>query len=140
MAQGREKCVLSPRVGIQKATLKLVAKFFWILVPNRMSLIKTDNIITWDRQVMVVVMVTWIAFDFPGLLLVEIHEKVFKLTTTYTFPCMIFKNWRNVRAPILYVKICAFYKDDGYWVDTLWDNVEAPREGLESKFLWELIF
>lgn len=70
----------------------MVAKFFWILVPNRMSLIKTDNIITWDRQVMVVVMVTWIAFDFPGLLLVEIHEKVFKLTTTYTFPCMIFKN------------------------------------------------
>ncbi|KAG5615659.1 hypothetical protein H5410_015483 [Solanum commersonii] len=43
----------SQRLGIRKATLNFVAKFFWLLVRNRVSPTKADNQVTWDRAVMV---------------------------------------------------------------------------------------
>uniref|UniRef100_M1DYJ7 Integrase core domain containing protein n=1 Tax=Solanum tuberosum TaxID=4113 RepID=M1DYJ7_SOLTU len=45
----RLEWVAAPRLGIQKATLNFVAKFFWLLVRNRVSPTKADNQVTWDR-------------------------------------------------------------------------------------------
>ncbi|KAG5611136.1 hypothetical protein H5410_022417 [Solanum commersonii] len=45
--------VAAPRLGIRKATLTFMAKFFWLLVRNRVSPTKADNQVTWDRAVMV---------------------------------------------------------------------------------------
>ncbi|KAG5591370.1 hypothetical protein H5410_041884 [Solanum commersonii] len=49
----RAEWVAAPRLGIRKATLTFVAKFFWLLVRNRVSPTKADNQVTWDRAVMV---------------------------------------------------------------------------------------
>ncbi|KAG5576543.1 hypothetical protein H5410_056677 [Solanum commersonii] len=42
----RAEWVTAPRLGIQKATLNFVAKFFWLLVRNRVSPTKADNQLT----------------------------------------------------------------------------------------------
>ncbi|KAG5631530.1 hypothetical protein H5410_003247 [Solanum commersonii] len=59
--------------------------------PNRwVSPTKADNQLTWDRAVMVAALVAGLEIDFARILLAEIHERVFKSSTTYLFPCLIF--------------------------------------------------
>uniref|UniRef100_M1DK89 Integrase core domain containing protein n=1 Tax=Solanum tuberosum TaxID=4113 RepID=M1DK89_SOLTU len=83
--------VSSPRLGSQKATLNLVAKFFWLLVRNRVSPTKADNALTWDRAVMVAALVAGFEINFARMLLAQIHERAFKTSTTYPFSCLIFQ-------------------------------------------------
>uniref|UniRef100_M1CNU5 Integrase core domain containing protein n=1 Tax=Solanum tuberosum TaxID=4113 RepID=M1CNU5_SOLTU len=47
----RAEWVTTPRLGIRKATLNLVAKFFWLLVRNRVSPTKADNLLCRDAGV-----------------------------------------------------------------------------------------
>uniref|UniRef100_M1DHT2 Integrase core domain containing protein n=1 Tax=Solanum tuberosum TaxID=4113 RepID=M1DHT2_SOLTU len=91
----RAEWVATPRLGIRKATLNFVAKFFWLLVRNRVSPTKADNQLTWDRAVMVAALVAGVEIDFARMLLVEIHERAFKTSTTYPFPCLIFQLCRD---------------------------------------------
>ncbi|KAG5579551.1 hypothetical protein H5410_050178 [Solanum commersonii] len=65
----RVEWVAAPRLGIRKATLNFVAKFFWLLVRNRVSPTKVDNQITWDKAVMVVALVPGVEIDFDRILL-----------------------------------------------------------------------
>jgi len=92
--------VATPRLGIRKATLNFVAKFFWLLVRNRVSPTKADNQLTWDRAVMVATLVAGVEIDFARMLLAEIHERAFKTSTTYPFPCLIFQLCRDSGVPI----------------------------------------
>uniref|UniRef100_M1DI55 Integrase core domain containing protein n=1 Tax=Solanum tuberosum TaxID=4113 RepID=M1DI55_SOLTU len=92
--------VAASRLGIWKATLNFVAKFFWLLVRNRVSPTKADNQVTWDRAVMVAAMVAEVEIDFARMLLTEIHERAFKTSTTYPFPCLIFQLCRDSGVPI----------------------------------------
>uniref|UniRef100_M1DPJ8 Integrase core domain containing protein n=1 Tax=Solanum tuberosum TaxID=4113 RepID=M1DPJ8_SOLTU len=87
--------VATPRLGIQKATLNFVAKFFWLLVRNRVSPTKADNQLTWERAVMVAALVAGVEIDFAHMLLAEIHKMAFKTSTTYPFPCFIFQLCRD---------------------------------------------
>uniref|UniRef100_M1DE30 Integrase core domain containing protein n=1 Tax=Solanum tuberosum TaxID=4113 RepID=M1DE30_SOLTU len=96
----REKWVAAPWLGIRKATFTLAAKFFWLLVRNSLSPTMADNIVTWDRAVMVAALVARMDINFPCLLLGELHERDFKPTTTYYFPCMIFQLCRDAGVPI----------------------------------------
>uniref|UniRef100_M1DG60 Integrase core domain containing protein n=1 Tax=Solanum tuberosum TaxID=4113 RepID=M1DG60_SOLTU len=96
----RAEWVATPRLGIRKATLNFVAKFFWLLVRNRVSPTKADNQLTWDRVVMVAALVVGVEIDFTRMLLVEIHERAFKTSTTYPFPCLIFQLCRDSGVPI----------------------------------------
>ena len=41
--------------------------------------------------------------DFSRLLLAVIHERAFKASITYPFPCMIFELCRSSRVPICHV-------------------------------------
>ncbi|KAG5619614.1 hypothetical protein H5410_004832 [Solanum commersonii] len=68
----RAEWVTAPRLGIRKATLTFVAKFFWLLVRNRVSPTKADNQVTDTRG-------HW-------------------TSTTYPFPCLIF--FRGTRVSI----------------------------------------
>uniref|UniRef100_M1DSQ8 Integrase core domain containing protein n=1 Tax=Solanum tuberosum TaxID=4113 RepID=M1DSQ8_SOLTU len=79
----RAEWVATPRLGIRKATLNFVVKFFWLLVCNRVSPTKADNQLTWDRVVMVAALVAGLEIDFARMLLAEIHERAFKTSTTY---------------------------------------------------------
>uniref|UniRef100_M1DWY2 Integrase core domain containing protein n=1 Tax=Solanum tuberosum TaxID=4113 RepID=M1DWY2_SOLTU len=96
----RAEWVATPQLGIRKATLNFVAKFFWLLVRNRVSPTKADNQLTWDRSVMVAALVEGVEIDFARMLLAKIHERAFKTSTTYPFPCLIFKLCRDSGVPI----------------------------------------
>uniref|UniRef100_M1DY73 Integrase core domain containing protein n=1 Tax=Solanum tuberosum TaxID=4113 RepID=M1DY73_SOLTU len=94
----RAEWVAVPRLSIRKATLNFVSKFFWLLVYNRVSPTKADNQLTCDRAIMVAVLVAGVEIDFARMLLAEIHERAFKTSTTYPFPCLI-QDEANVAAP-----------------------------------------
>ncbi|KAG5600404.1 hypothetical protein H5410_031774 [Solanum commersonii] len=96
----RAEWVAAPRLGIRKATLNFVAKFFWLLVRNRVSATKADNQLRWDRAVMVATLVAGVEIDFARMLLAEIHERAFRTSTTYPFPCLIFQLCRDSGVPI----------------------------------------
>uniref|UniRef100_M1DAY4 Integrase core domain containing protein n=1 Tax=Solanum tuberosum TaxID=4113 RepID=M1DAY4_SOLTU len=81
----RAKWVGTPWLGIRKATLNFAAKFFWLLVRNRVSPTKADNQLTWDRAVIVAALVAGVEIDFARMLLEDIHERAFKTSTTYPF-------------------------------------------------------
>uniref|UniRef100_M1DMM8 Integrase core domain containing protein n=1 Tax=Solanum tuberosum TaxID=4113 RepID=M1DMM8_SOLTU len=95
--------VAASRLGIRKATLNFVAKFFWLLVRNRVSPTKADNQLTWDRAVMVAALVAGVEIDFTRMLLAEIHERAFKTSTTYPVPWTLdiglIRDEENVAAP-----------------------------------------
>ncbi|KAG5599363.1 hypothetical protein H5410_030733, partial [Solanum commersonii] len=92
--------VATPRLGIRKATLNFVAKFFWLLVHNRVSPTKANNQLTWDIAFMVAALVAGLELDFAHMLLAEIHERTIKTSTTYPFPCLIFQLCRDSGVPI----------------------------------------
>ena len=50
-------------------------------------------------------MVLWFEVDFPRLLLAVIHERYFKTSNTYPFPCMIFELCRSARVPIWHIDV-----------------------------------
>ena len=83
--------------------LNFVAKFFWLIVCNKVSTMQADNILTWDRAVLVAPMVASFKFDFLRLLLEVIHERNFKDSTTYLLPCMIYEFFRVVEVPIWHI-------------------------------------
>uniref|UniRef100_M1DFS1 Integrase core domain containing protein n=1 Tax=Solanum tuberosum TaxID=4113 RepID=M1DFS1_SOLTU len=91
--------VNTPTLGIKKAILNFVAKFFWLLVRNRVSHTQADNVLTWDRAVMVAALVAGFEIDFARMLIAEIHERAFKASTTYPFPCLIFQLCRDSGVP-----------------------------------------
>ncbi|KAG5615083.1 hypothetical protein H5410_014907 [Solanum commersonii] len=63
----RAEWVAAPWLGIWKATLNFVAKFFWLLMRNRVSPTKDDNQVMWDRAVMVAALVAGLEIDFSRI-------------------------------------------------------------------------
>uniref|UniRef100_M1DJ73 Integrase core domain containing protein n=1 Tax=Solanum tuberosum TaxID=4113 RepID=M1DJ73_SOLTU len=61
---------------------------------------QADNVITWDRAVMVAATVVRLEIDFSLILRGEIHERAFKDTTTLPFPCLIFQLCRDSSVPV----------------------------------------
>lgn len=80
--------------------LNFVAKFFWLIVCNKVSTMQADNILTWDMAVMVAALVAGLKIDFARMMLAEIHERAFKTSTTYPFPCLIFQMCRDAGVKI----------------------------------------
>ena len=73
-----------------KANLTFTTKFLWILVRHCLFPIAADNIVTWDRTVLMAAIIAGFEVDFAWLLQAVMHERVFKAILTYPFPCMIF--------------------------------------------------
>uniref|UniRef100_M1D9L6 Integrase core domain containing protein n=1 Tax=Solanum tuberosum TaxID=4113 RepID=M1D9L6_SOLTU len=59
-----------------------------------------DNVVTWDRVVMLATIMAGLEIDFSHILIAEIHERSFKTTTTLPFPCLIFHFCREASVPI----------------------------------------
>ena len=91
--------------AIEKANLTFTANFLWLLVRHCLSPTTADNIVTWDRAVLMAVMIAGFKVDFAWLLQAVMHEREFKVTTTYPFPCMIFALCRSAAVPIWHVNI-----------------------------------
>ena len=67
-----------------------MVKFLWLIVRHCIFPTAADNIVTWDQAVLMAAMIAGFEVDFVWLLQVVMHERAFKVTTTYPFPCMIF--------------------------------------------------
>lgn len=74
---------------IKKGTLTFVAKFFLMLVQNRISPTNVENTLTWNRVLMVAVLVAGFEIDFSCILITEINQRYFKANKTYPFRCLI---------------------------------------------------
>ena len=59
-----------------------------------------DNILTWDRVVLVATLVDGLEINFAKLLIMVIHERDFKASTTYPFACLIFHLCGDAGVPI----------------------------------------
>ena len=72
--------------AIRKANLMFTAKFPWLLFRHCLSPTAVDNIVTLDRAVLMAGMIVGSEVDFAWLLQAVMHERAFKVTTTYPFP------------------------------------------------------
>ena len=95
--------VTEPKGAIKKANLTFITKFLWLLVRHCLSPTDADNIVTWDRAVLIAAMIAGFEVDFAWLLQAVMHERAFKVTTTYPFPCMIFALCRTAGVPIWHI-------------------------------------
>ena len=92
--------VTEPKGYIQKANFIFTAKLLWLIVLHCISPTAADNIVTWDRALLMAVMIAGFRVDFTWILQAVMHERAFKVTTTYHFPCMIFFLCRSAGVPI----------------------------------------
>ena len=89
--------------AIKKANLTFTVKFLCLIVRQCLSPIVADNIVTWDCAVLMAAMIAGFEVDFTWLLQAVIHERAFKVTTTYPFPCMIFSLCRSAGVLIWHI-------------------------------------
>uniref|UniRef100_M1DJF2 Integrase core domain containing protein n=1 Tax=Solanum tuberosum TaxID=4113 RepID=M1DJF2_SOLTU len=95
---------------------------------ERVSPTKANNQLTWDRMVMVAALIAGVEIDLARMLLAEIHERAFKTSTTYPFPCLIFQLCRDSGMPIWHYDRLIHPTGD-LDIDLIRDeaNVAAPR-------------
>ena len=60
--------VTEPKGAIKKANLTFTAKFLWLIARHCLSPTAADNIITWDRSVLMEAMIAGFEVDFAWLL------------------------------------------------------------------------
>ena len=82
--------VTEPMGAIKKVNLTFTAKFLWLIVRHCLFPTAANNIVTWDLTVLMATMISRFEVDFSWLLQAVMHERAFKVTTTYPFLCMIF--------------------------------------------------
>ena len=92
--------VTEPKGAIKKDNLTFTTKFLWMIVRHCLSPTAADNIVTWDRAVLMAAMIAGFEVDFAWLLQAVMYERALKVTTTYPFPCMIFSLCRSAGVPI----------------------------------------
>ena len=92
--------IIEPKRAIKKSNLTFTAKFLWLIICHYLSPMAADNIVIWDRAVLVEAMIAGFEVDFAWLLQAVMHERDFNVTTTYPFPCMIFSLYRSAGVPI----------------------------------------
>ena len=79
-----------PKGAIKKGNLTFTAKFLWLIVCHCLSPTAADNIVIWDHALLMTAMIARFEVDFSWHLRAVMHERDFKVITTYPFPCMIF--------------------------------------------------
>ena len=78
--------VSEPKGAIKKSNLTFTAKFLWLIVRHCICPTAADNIVTWDRAVLMAAMIAGFEVDFAWLLQAVMHERDFKVTHTCPFP------------------------------------------------------
>uniref|UniRef100_M1DYN2 Integrase core domain containing protein n=1 Tax=Solanum tuberosum TaxID=4113 RepID=M1DYN2_SOLTU len=74
------------RLPIRKETLSFAVKFFWLAVRTRLSHTQADNVVTWERAVMISALMAGLELNFSRILIGKIHDRAFQTTTTLPFP------------------------------------------------------
>ena len=65
--------VTESKGAIKKANLTFVAKFLWLLVRHCLSPTAADNIVTWDRALLMAAMIAEFEVDFAWFLQAVMH-------------------------------------------------------------------
>ena len=94
---------MEPKGVIRKANLTFMAKFLWLIVRHCLLPMTQNNIITWDRTVQIAAMMAGIEVDLAWLIKAVMHERAFKVTTTFRFPWMIYSLCRSAGVPIWHI-------------------------------------
>ena len=58
--------VTKPKGAIKKANLTFVTKFLWVLIRHYLSPTAADNIVTWDRAVLMAAMIAGFRWTLHG--------------------------------------------------------------------------
>ncbi|WMV58206.1 hypothetical protein MTR67_051591, partial [Solanum verrucosum] len=61
---------------------------------------KVDNVVTWDRAVILVELMAEHEVDFSGIIILEIYERAFRKTTIMPFPFLIFHLYIEATIPL----------------------------------------
>ena len=72
------KRVTEPKGSIKKANLTFTAKFLWFIVRHCLSPTVADNIVTWDRAILMAVMIGGFEVDFAWLVQAIMHEGILR--------------------------------------------------------------
>uniref|UniRef100_M1DIP8 Integrase core domain containing protein n=1 Tax=Solanum tuberosum TaxID=4113 RepID=M1DIP8_SOLTU len=83
---------------------KSISPSFWLIdekSDQELSPTQADNVVTWDRAVMLAAFMAGLEIDDAHILITELHERAFKATTTLPFPCLIFQLYRDACFSIL---------------------------------------
>ncbi|WMV50460.1 hypothetical protein MTR67_043845 [Solanum verrucosum] len=96
----RTKWVQNMSLPIRKATLSFAMKFLWLLVRTRLSATQADDVVTWDRAVMIAAIMAGLELYYSRILIVEIYDRDFRTTTNLPFPCLIFHLCMEFLVPI----------------------------------------
>ena len=126
--------VTKPKGAIKKANMTFTTMFLWLIFRECLSPTAADNIVIWDRAVLMAVMIVGFEVDFTWLLQAVMQERAFKVTTTYPFPCMIFSLCRFAGVPsgqIYQLKTSLGTVDIGLIKDEV--NELDPRRGPHSE-------
>ena len=92
-----------PKGAIKKANMTFTSKILWLIVRHFLSPTTADNIVIGDRAVLMAAMIGGFEVDYAWLLQAVMHERDFKVTTTYPFPCIIFSLCRSADVSIWHV-------------------------------------
>lgn len=99
---GHAEWVLKPSLGIISPTWLLWPNYSSSLCVNQVYSMQVVNVLTRDCVVMAVALLSRLKIDFSYMIIVEIHERAFKSTTTYPFPYLIFHMYRDSRVHVLH--------------------------------------
>lgn len=69
------------------------------MVRHHLSLTHADNVVMSDRAVLLAAFVVGFDIEFAKILIMAIHERSFKMSTTYPFACLIFHLCRDAAVP-----------------------------------------
>ena len=78
--------VTEAKRAIKKAHLTFTAKFLCLIIRHCLSPMAADNIVTWDRAVLMAAMIAGFEVDFAWPLQAVMHERAFKVTKYLPFP------------------------------------------------------
>ena len=82
--------MVEPKGSIKNANLTFTTKVLWLLVWHYLSPTAADNLVNWDRAVLMAAMISGFNVYFWCLLQAVMHERDFKDTTTYPLWWMFF--------------------------------------------------
>ena len=98
----RVEWVRTPSMGIRKTAFSFAVKLLSLLVWYRLSSTQANNMVTWDWAMILATILAGLEIDFARILIVEIHKRPFKATTTLSFQCLIFNLFMDASVLVWY--------------------------------------
>lgn len=77
------------KTKIKKAILYFNAKFWWIVMCFRLYSAAQENLLTWDRAILVASLFVGCDINFAMVISYEMHEQTFEDMTTLPTPCLM---------------------------------------------------